>query len=298
MGLSSTFEGYERNIKLINRIFNLKELKGINKQNTSEESYPEKSVISFKSPVKGSDVPILLVENAQESKVVEIISPKRNKGLLETNKDKEIISQGKKDSEKIEEIFQELEKKKKKKILPKLNLQKSSGRKKEIGQRSEIRSSLNSQEIEENEENPKLKKAIEHYKQRKKDKEVFSMSPIITVKELLCRRALHKNEAFLYEIYFNADNYIREKLDVISFIHLQNEYTTLKRLLLSNIESMCLKFNESPSVIESKRKPLEKEILEIVQYFSKDSELKEADKKCFEMLSDDFKRMINFYKNN
>jgi hypothetical protein len=141
-----------------------------------------------------------------------------------------------------------------------------------------------------------LQKIIEAVDKINQKETLFELSIFTKIKSNFCEIQMDKYQSFNMKIYEKAQEIINEKLDILNYLKFCNEYLYLKCILLSDIQTLCFSYLESPKLYEKNKfnvihsKDIKK-ISQIVAYFRK-NDLNPTDEKIFNLLSEYIKELI------
>lgn len=133
-----------------------------------------------------------------------------------------------------------------------------------------------------------------------KKKFQFKLTKCELIKKMICKKCLEKNEIKRVELYKMAEEYMKERLDVIGYLNFMNEMNVIKSILFNSEQISSLRHFENPTiyinnpkldltnvrnmkfVLPSKQQgTTEAEMQQIANYFSKkiyDKNLDNSDK--------------------
>ncbi len=153
------------------------------------------------------------------------------------------------------------------------------------------------------------KKIVEGETQRKEEKEEFGLGLFLFLKKTLCRKFLNSEEKEKVEIYEFALEYVKSKLDITSYMSYLETVDKLKLLNYNEIQNYTIKNLKKPNLLNKEERELyELEVtevdseedagekkLQLVKYFIKklkEDSFEDTDKKLFDMLDSKLKVII------
>ena len=155
-----------------------------------------------------------------------------------------------------------------------------------------MKSSAQSLKIEEIEKNY-IKELSNKYDQ---ESNFLSVSICLRVKYWICPNRINDRERFLLKLFLKAEEMINNKMDVINFMKVNQEFNYVKSLLFDDVHSLCLSFFKKPKVLEKNIIKINykshKKLKEIIKHFTEKKDLSKKDETILNLLSDEVKNFI------
>jgi hypothetical protein len=143
-----------------------------------------------------------------------------------------------------------------------------------------------------------IKKLKNFLIQSRKTTDILSISVWMKVKSFVCHNQLKKIEQFYMKLYDQSTEIINHNLDIVNYMKFNQEFIILKHLLLSEFQLKCFKFIRKPKTYEENEFLKIKsndynDLLNIFTVLKQKEEFSGIDKKVYELLSEDLKKILS-----